>query len=290
MADKSHMFVVNEFIPLMEIVEESRRKCLVHLQELIAKDLSHDLRLAPTIKYLFLFIYERQDTQLSLLRRDRVWDAQILARPVLEAVTKLLFITIAPKLERDIRIREYWEDLSEVNAIKQSETAKMLIHTSATESARLPFYRIVLSESEEAVLRSKWSKKYRQQLENKWSYMEMTRWLDSNLKADFSKTLSPLAHYYRMSSHLLHADESGIGIVAERAQRNTEDRKMAIRAHLAMHISDAIIHLFMASFGALEAAGSSKDFLTKSYKEISPTLDELQSRAEPLWDTPFYKG
>ena len=283
------MFLVNEFAPLIKIIEKSRQKCAKNLLGLISNDLAHDKDLLVTIKCLFSFIYDRQDAQLLLLQEDRVWDAQMLARPILEAVTKLLFITIAPKSERDIRIREYWNDLSDINSIRQSEIAKILIQEGSTEAARLPFYKLVLTESEESVLRSKWPKKRRQELESKWSYIEMTRWLESNINDEFTKTLSPLSHYYRMSSHLLHADESGIGIVIERSQRHEQERNLAIRAHLAMHISDAIMQLFIASFGALTAANSPKDFLIRSHEEISPALDELQARAAPLWDTPFYK-
>ena len=70
------------------------------------------------------FIITRLSTVTDLAIQGNNWDAEIVYRSALECLIKLTFITSAFGEEREKRLKEFWEDLRDVNLIKQSEQAK----------------------------------------------------------------------------------------------------------------------------------------------------------------------
>jgi len=279
---------MNDFSALIDDIRKARRECADILREPVTELSKIDPAFAGSITSFLRFIYERQETLLLLTETGRYWDAQIIARPINEALAKLLFISSAKGKERETRIREYWHDLSEVNALRQSDMAKRLATDAKTEALRRPYLPMILSEEAEATLRAKWTKQKRKRLEQKWSYSEITSWLNERLKSRGPEILSPFSHHYKMSSHLMHADETGLGVMEERASRSPAEVSIAETAHLAMHASDAAIYFYIAAFGILEALNHPIGGLIEAYKRFAPTADMLGKLAEPLWAGTFY--
>ena len=67
------------------------------------------IRLATPVLPIVEFILERIDATLLLTTENRVWDADIISRTVLETLMKLMFISYAEGEEKDIRLNEFLE-------------------------------------------------------------------------------------------------------------------------------------------------------------------------------------
>lgn len=247
--------------------------------------------LVPTAQAFIRFINLRRSAMLDLARLNHLWDAQIVARSVLEALTKFLFIAWAEPPERVKRISEYWNDLADLNSLKQSEAARGMIDWGGGNPAlRTPYMPMVLEPNVERHLRESWPKRKRKMLEQKWSYAEMSAWLRAQMKEETPEALSPLSWDYRMSSHLLHADESGIGIVLEREGRSPRDIEIVETAHFGKLASDSVMFLFIGAWGGvLKPFGKDRQELWEIYRDVSPVLDRLQEAAAPLWTGEFYE-
>lgn len=271
-------------------VREARGDSLTLLRKWLFE--THPAELADfisTAKAFIRYIDLRQHAILDLLDLNHLWDAQIVARSVLEALTKLLFIAGADLPERQERIREYWDDLAELNSLKQSEAARRMIGWSrGKRELEVPYMPLVLDTSIENTLKKKWPKSKRQKLEQKWSYTEMTKWLSTNLNSDAPDALTPLSWHYRMSSNLIHADESGVGIVLERESRTDEEIEQVETAHFSMLASDSVMFVLIAAWGLQKALNKEKQEIIKIYEKVSPTLDGLYTASAPLWTTEMY--
>ncbi|MDT4956136.1 MAG: hypothetical protein QOJ02_4274 [Acidobacteriota bacterium] len=73
------------------------------------------------------FIGDRSQSLVLLIQNGRLWDAEIIMRPIMEATIRILFVCYSSESERFERINEFWSDFSDVNDLKRSERAKMLI-------------------------------------------------------------------------------------------------------------------------------------------------------------------
>lgn len=191
---------------------------------------------------LIEFIISRLEAVIVLTISDRVWDAEIVLRSAIETLIKFIFISSAENGEREKRLNEYWYQLAEVNSIKQSEQAKKnLIHFGEIETIRLAFMPIVLPEEEENKLRDKWSKINRQKLEQKWSFTEIIRALSKEYRGEQMEIFSTLLQGYKISSHISHGDETGIGIIDERNSRSDEQKKFAYFSHYLRILNDVFV-------------------------------------------------
>ncbi|MOA36013.1 hypothetical protein D3C78_1575100 [compost metagenome] len=95
---------------------------------------------------------------------------------------------------------------------------------------------LLLSEEELATLESKYPKRIRKQMEQKWSFSEMVRCLTSNEEKRF-ETLMSTYHDYSIGSHLIHVDGDAIGVIWDRSRRETERRISKELAHGTRMIS-----------------------------------------------------
>jgi len=188
---------------------------------------------------LIEFVIERLSTTTDLANMGHNWDAEIVYRSALECLVKLIFISSVDGEEREKRLKEYWEDLREISMLKQSEQAKKnLTIYKGNESVRLTFAPIVLSEAEEMALRAKWPRAERKKLEQKWSFSEIILSIANDYRGSQAIEFLGLAHNYRYASHVSHADETGVLIIAEREHRPLEEKEIADFAHYIKHLSD----------------------------------------------------
>lgn len=204
------------------------------------------------IQPLIHFIISRIDTIITLAIDDKIWDAEIIMRSALETFIKFIFITKADKEEQKKRIDEYWNLLAEINSIKMSEQAKKnLNHFGDSEIHKLSYLPLILPEELEKELRIKWTKSERQKIEQKWSFTEMIMSLSKLHKDKPLEMLIVLTHGYRLSSHVMHGDETGISIIEERESRTLEEQNKANRAHYIRILSDCLVY---CSFVGIETA------------------------------------
>lgn len=226
---------------------------------------------------LIEFVISRLETVTTLVIDDRIWDAEIILRSALETFTKFLFITTAEKDEQKKRIEEYWISLAEINKLKLSEQGKKnLKHFGNSELHRLAYLPLVLSEEDENELRKKWTKSERQKVEQKWSFTEMILSISKAYEGKPLEMLITLTHSYRMSSHVMHGDETGILIIKERESRSQEEYQKAHAGHYLRLLSDCSVY---CAFLGIETASflnlkEKRQFFFKNREQLQ-SIDEL---------------
>jgi len=227
------------------------------------------LEKAEPILPLIKFIIDRLEAVMTLIVENRTWDADIILRPALEALIKLLFITTAEGNEQSNRINEFWNLLAEINSLKQSEQAKKnLVHMGESETHYLAYLPLVLSEERENEIRAKWPKAERQKLEQKWSFTEMINTLAKNYRGNPMGVFVTLLHSYRMSSHITHGDETGILIINERDSRLLADKELAYFTHYLRLLSDICSFCYLTAIETMIFLGLEIDFFVKNQEKL----------------------
>lgn len=247
----------------------------IELFGIIKENLSEIQSVLPLIE----FVISRLESVTTLVLDNRIWDAEIILRSALETFIKFLFITTADKKEQTILINEYWNSLAEINSIKQSAQAKRnLDNLGDSDIHRLVYLQMILPADKEAELREKWTKSERQKVEQKWSFNEMIHSISKNYRGKPFEMIVALTHSYRMSSHVMHGDETGISIIRERESRPKEDYEIAMNGHFLRLLSDSFIY---CAFLAIETM----DFLNlnekkKFFFDNQKSLDDIQELIE----------
>jgi len=187
------------------------------------------------LRGFYYFIHERTQTLYLLVQNDCLWDADIILRPIAECTVKFAYVSSFDSIEREIKVNEYWHDLAEINKLKQSKQAKLVIELTDIDSSFLTDQ--ILSEEDEKKLSEKWTKKVRQKKEQPWSYNEMIKTISINY--DFEE-INALSRNYTQSSHLIHADETAIGVIKDRNLRTFEQKEALMNLHEVRLLSDCV--------------------------------------------------
>lgn len=248
----------------------------------IIKD--HSDRMKP-IYPLVEFILERLECVMFLTTNWRLWDAEIVLRSAMETYVKLAFITsAATQEEKELRLNEYWNLLSEVLELKESEQAKKNLRTvPESEVHQIAFSPIILTEEKERLLREKWPKKERQRLEQKWSFSEILNSLSKNYNGSPMPTFDLLSYSYRTASHVSHGDETGVLIIRERNGRSEEEQNKANIGHYLRFLSDVLNYCTQTSFECVT-------FLKLPKEEYKSFIDNLRGIKEIEHLEKKYKG
>lgn len=135
------------------------------------------------------------------------------------------------------------------------------------------------------IVREKWPRKVRKALNAKWSFTERVSWVDSQMAARGIPDITRIfMHRNGMSSHLIHADEQGIGLVQDRYERAEDVRVTLENAHAARLLSDRLSYSGMIGFTVGQAT---KDANWIAYVEAYKLFVKYVKEAEPIF-TQFY--
>ncbi|MGJ7614833.1 MULTISPECIES: DUF5677 domain-containing protein [unclassified Variovorax] len=210
-----------------------------------------------------------------LLQEWKLWDCDILMRSALECVTRFLFVSVAEPSERSQRIIEYQVLLSEIEDIQRSEKARSAVKNLHDAESAMLIGGVVLDPVREAELRSRWPKTKRQALKQKWSFSEIVRVLEKVDEPTLDLTgYGSLLHSYGLSSHLIHADQTAMDLMYDRATRDPGAKLLQERAHFA-RLAVAQTSLFFLCWRAMEHAtgGNRKE------RSLDEALDALHQES-----------
>jgi len=259
----------------------------IELFGIIKENLSELQSILPLIE----FVISRLESVTTLAVDNRIWDAEIILRSALETFTKFLFITTADKEEQTIRINEYWNSLAEINSIKQSAQAKRnLEHLGDSKIHRLAYLPMILPADEEAELREKWTKSERQKVEQKWSFTEMIFSISKSYRGKPFEMIVALTHSYRMSSHVMHGDETGISIIKERESRSKEDYEIAMNGHFLRLLSDSFIYCAFIAIETMDFLNlkENKTFFLENQKSLYDIQELIKKYQGKVFEDPDY--
>ena len=203
---------------------------------------------------LFIDCHLSSESVLLLIQEQKEWDADLIARAVMEGSLKFTYMLDGSAEEVKSKVNEYWELLPKFYAIKHSERARRLLD-EVPNSDRVewqPFRDLIIDEAEVLGTRASYSRQDRQAIEERWSFTGICK---TFAKSDHSglRLLVHLAHGYGMSSHLLHKDADGIGMVWERSRRAPERQTVVRMGHAARVVSDICAFAQLRLFSLLRA-------------------------------------
>jgi len=186
------------------------------------------------------FYSERCQSANLMIQNEKLWDAEILMRAAVECATRIIFVSIAEEPERSARLYEYLVELAEINDISHSEKAKKFIEGKEGEDSII-MRGLVLNDAEENELRTKWPKNKRKVLIQKWSFTAMVGEISKFNKNGLNlHAYNNFLHGYGLSSHLIHADQTAIGLIWDRNHREQEEYIALTNAHMARLLTDSV--------------------------------------------------
>lgn len=220
-----------------------------------------------------LYYYSERCQSLNLLlQEEKLWDCEILMRPALECITRLLFVCIADNEEQLRRIDEFEVAFTQINTISISEKAKKAAFHNADDRITAALIGgAAVPEEELEALKKLWPKQRRKEINQKWSFSEMAREISrfKNEKIDLTAFPS-LLHSYGMSSHLIHADRMAMVLVWDRNHRDDDVVDLMTNAH-AVGLLCTQNSLLILALKALSATTN----VHVDYSTMEPLLAQL---------------
>lgn len=189
---------------------------------------------SPQFKYygitpLVEYIMDRASSMHQLIRLNKIDDAGIIYRSLLEVFMKALYIVTSKSDEiYNERSNEYWVVLKEIETLRESDKAKILVKSERISFGKVVFPGFILSveEEEEMKQRPSWSnRKYRTDIKNRWSYSSLSKDIANDDNVTQFVPLELLDNDYKMMSHAAHGDEKGISSIREIKYKHEYGRK-----------------------------------------------------------------
>ncbi len=181
------------------------------------------------------------ESVLILIGNCKLWDADSLTRAVVEGTVKFAYLSFGSQEEMSRKITEYDCILPEINRLKRHDRIESFL--SVIEDPGTVEWKglrdLLLAEHEIAELRSRFPKSVRQAVEHAWSFHSLLQALSSSGLAEL-KNSTALFYNYGMSSHVLHQDADGVGMIWERNNRDSRRKDAVELAHGARLLSDLI--------------------------------------------------
>jgi hypothetical protein len=259
-------------------------------------DQSHE-GLDPLVRFvsaqLYIECHLSSESALLLVRAQKEWDAEVIARSVMEGSLKLMYMFEGTPEEIRTKVHEYWNVLPLFYAIRHSERAKQILD-ALPESDRgkweQSFRDLLVPDSEINETRARFSRQARQTLEEKWSFSGLCKEFAQSEKSERRK-LVHLAHNYGMSSHLLHKDGDGIGMAWDRRGREPQRQDAAKLGHNARLVSDICVFSQLRLFSLLRACGQPTEGVHSVRERYSDQLfSELEKAGSKFVSVEYQTG
>lgn len=280
------MQIKKQKIEIQQKAKEIYNLCAIRTFEIIKKH-SADNQYPEKVRGvlpIYEFILDRLRAVAIMAENNLLWDAEMVVRAISEATVKLLFICLTPESERKKVQTEYWIDLAEINELKQSKQAKLMLEQFKGNSIfETTFKPIVISEERESEILAKKNRKERKSLEQKWSFTELVNSLSKNYKGESIPLILTMAHNYRMSSHLIHADEIGVSIIKERNSRTEEQQDIVNMAHYGRLFSDIVIYSAWSGVGIMNILKEDTKFFFDTMKKFEGMSEVISKYNEKIF-------
>jgi len=216
----------------------------------------------------------------ALLQNWMLWDSDIIFRSALECATRYLFVSIAEGPERHDRTAEYTELLSEIEDIHRTDKVRIAARNNSDALQSMLLSGAALPPDRLEDLRSRWPRSRRSALKQRWSFSEIVRVLQQYKRNTLDLTgYGSLLHSYSISSHLVHADQTAMTLMFDRATRDDHEREMLEQAHFCRLVTEQTSLLFIC-WKAMEHALAR----TSGRLDITKALLDLYEISRPFHD------
>lgn len=221
----------NSLITIIDRFARFQNECADAFIETAELHRPHDANLVAICADQFNFMAGRSKAVIELIKMNLLWDAQILARPIIESCVKLCFLCFSPSESRAELCNEYQHILATVNALKLHDKAVKTLE--ATGGAGHPTLDgLILSDEKLRALKDNIPKEVRKEVESRWGFTRMVVILDQLFQSHFQiRPFAGFFHTYGVSSHLVHADEMGLGTMRARKELNGPQLSVIENSH-----------------------------------------------------------
>lgn len=225
---------------------------------------------------LFTMLHSTSSTILSLLSEEMALpDADVLLRTVMEGTVKYCYLMNGTPDERKVKYEEYRYTLYEMEMLsdhnKALETLEIFKEFSI-ENSTIPFEANILPDEFLTGLRSKYTKKQKDEIKGRWTYQAMLRSLAKN-KPEYKAQLGSLSTY-ASTSHYAHFDWTGLSTRHAQLKANAHKTDMHYDVVHAFRIISNI--LSFAMFRAWEYTNIYGVKLQETYRILSAMAKEVR--------------
>ncbi|MFD2671455.1 DUF5677 domain-containing protein [Marinicrinis sediminis] len=229
------------------------------------------------LKQLPISCHLTSESILILVGNLRVWDNEMLLRSLLEGTLKFTYLTIGTHQERKKKIEEFWEILPKINEVRRSKRATQLLQHAQDDELKL-IRGVVIDDEEIAKIEEMYPRKYRKQVEQKWSYSEIVKELSKYKHLEF---LNGFFHGYGIGSHLIHQDADAINFLIDHNSRIDERRRAKELAHGCRQISDIMTYCVLR-YGAYKLLHneSTEDIYLESHIQLNKEMETFHKSFE----------
>ncbi len=203
----------------------------------IEGDLQEPVRFVSS--QLYIDCHLSSESVLILVSNVKEWDADLINRAVIEGTVKYVYLMDGGAEDRRRKAIQYWNLMPDLMSIKRSERAKAFLQDIGDPDSVewLPLKELVISEGEVKSRQHGLNRKERSSLEHDWSFSGIVQRYSMSDQPGL-RFMKHFAHGYGMSSHLIHKDGDGIGMVWERYQREPRHQAAVKAAHISRLVSD----------------------------------------------------
>ncbi|WP_233864659.1 hypothetical protein [Paraburkholderia adhaesiva] len=249
--------------------------------------------LPPLVRFvaaqLFIDCHLSSESALILIQSGKEWDADLISRSVMEGSVKLAYMLYGSISEIELKVEEYWQVLPLFFAIRRGENARQFL--DAVPDANAPewqsFKDLLVEPEEVSSIRASYSKRARQEIEERWSFSGMCRFFARTEDPVFRFIRQYLAHGYSMSSHLIHKDADSIGMIWERSRRDEARRTAVSLGHSARVVSDTCAYAKLRLFSLLRACSAPTKVLSDIDTRYEGLTEALASANKHFHDVEY---
>lgn len=248
---------------------------------------------SETLRVLNQYQHDRTQAAYCLIVNGLVWDAEVIIRVVYETFAKVAFLATASEEQRADLLGEYWDLLGAVydrqGALKAEAGERLLKRFGSDGSSR-----VMASLRDQRVYRTDplEDKRFRKQLEQRWSFSEILTALKSGRLGNARLIeVEALAHIYGMSSHIAHANSRALDLLQDRATRGSDLLQLEI-GHVCRMLSDMVsVTSFGLYLSEMSWAGNIKmpDPLATAFRAMSKSTKPFEEQFEASQDS-FYSN
>ena len=221
------------------------------------------------------------ESALILVGQHRVWDADILARSVVEGSLKFFYLLLAAPDDMQVRATEFFDTVPDCQAAFRLAKANRLLELVDDRGAQewVPIREVIEIDSPVVDRISAIPSADRREVQRRWSFTGLVEGLAERPGLEATAVLG---FQYGMQSHHVHKDSNATGMIYEREERDALRRTAAVLAHGARIVSDlagmAGVRATLASRVSAADAGSLRDLRVRQDE-----LDSMTKELELLW-------
>jgi len=191
--------------------------------------------------------------------------------------------------EREGSVDEFLNQLWEVHDLRTAERSEELLSTKDIPPGfARALKELIRPPAEIAKIKAEYPNKRRDSLLKKWSFPNMVAEVSRFFEQEHGlKGFISMLHQYGISSHFVHADETALGMMRDRANGETHERATLCVAHAARMLSDLVWSMFMMRSGLAHAFEQQvpDDAARAYYSELQKYSESLRNAEHGFWQT-----